>query len=632
MDDRRLAEALRARDPGAPGAVYDAYADRLYAYCRFLLRERDAAQVALRDAFIVAEAHVGELRDPDRFGAWLYAVARLECGRRMPVPARSAEPPPGGPGLEDAEQRAMAWEAVQALEPFSRELLELRVRHGLVPPDIAEIFGLTLKKTQAALDRAHRALEVALTAELLAHHGPYGCAERAALLRERQGGLDPALRERLVRHAGECQVCGPLSPRTVSAPKVFGLLPRVEPPEELRLRVMSGFLDPELVGYRLFVATRAADLSSAGFPVQLRASLPEPGAESVPGPGRRPVRTALRGARRAAARVLRPLREEPGVLAGSRGMAMAGAGRPGGPVPEEAAPSPAMGRLGAGAVAAALVIGGGAAVVRALSPDEERDGRTATGSSPDGPGPTAVPQPPPPESGDGGGTGGSSVPVSATYPLGALATSAPPLALASPPARGDAAPGPGAGGDGGGTVPRPGAGTLAVSPLFLDLADRSEGTIELRADGGPVNWSATAWGGVRTSAASGRIEAGRTVRLAVRVSRTSRSQGEGGVSFRPGGVDVRVGWRPVPPPAPTPTPTPADPEPTPPPGSPAPGPTDPRPPAPAEPPPASGPPPEPEAPPASEPATGTTEVAPARPGPADGLEPGADLAPENLDR
>ncbi|MFD0853877.1 RNA polymerase sigma factor, partial [Actinomadura adrarensis] len=75
MDDRRLVKALRARDPGAPADVYDAYADGLYAYCWFLLRGRDAAQVALRDAFIVAEAHVDKLRDPERFGPWLYAVA-----------------------------------------------------------------------------------------------------------------------------------------------------------------------------------------------------------------------------------------------------------------------------------------------------------------------------------------------------------------------------------------------------------------------------------------------------------------------------------------------------------------------------------------------------------------------------
>ena len=46
MNDHLLVEALRGRDVGAPAAMYAAYADRLYAYCWFQLRERDAAQVA----------------------------------------------------------------------------------------------------------------------------------------------------------------------------------------------------------------------------------------------------------------------------------------------------------------------------------------------------------------------------------------------------------------------------------------------------------------------------------------------------------------------------------------------------------------------------------------------------------
>jgi hypothetical protein len=85
MNDHLLVEALRGRDVGAPAAMYAAYADRLYAYCWFQLRERDAAQVALRDAFVVAEAHIGKLRDPDRFGPWLYAIARLGCGSIRPT-------------------------------------------------------------------------------------------------------------------------------------------------------------------------------------------------------------------------------------------------------------------------------------------------------------------------------------------------------------------------------------------------------------------------------------------------------------------------------------------------------------------------------------------------------------------
>ena len=85
MDDHLLVEALRDRDPDAPAALYNAHADRLYAYCWLQLRNRDAAQVALRETFLVADAHIGKLRDPERIVPWLFAVARLEL-LSLPAP------------------------------------------------------------------------------------------------------------------------------------------------------------------------------------------------------------------------------------------------------------------------------------------------------------------------------------------------------------------------------------------------------------------------------------------------------------------------------------------------------------------------------------------------------------------
>jgi DNA-directed RNA polymerase specialized sigma24 family protein len=78
MEDRLLVDALRSRDPIAMGSVYDDYAERLYGYCWFQLRNTDAAQVAFRDTLMSAEAHIGRLRLPARFGPWLYALARIE--------------------------------------------------------------------------------------------------------------------------------------------------------------------------------------------------------------------------------------------------------------------------------------------------------------------------------------------------------------------------------------------------------------------------------------------------------------------------------------------------------------------------------------------------------------------------
>lgn len=83
MNDHQIVEALRNRTVNGLTGIYDAYAQPLYAYCWSLLGDEGAAQEALTDSFIVAEAHVDKLADPGRLGVWLYTIARTECQRRL---------------------------------------------------------------------------------------------------------------------------------------------------------------------------------------------------------------------------------------------------------------------------------------------------------------------------------------------------------------------------------------------------------------------------------------------------------------------------------------------------------------------------------------------------------------------
>lgn len=499
MSDHLLVETLRERDPGAPAAVYDAYAERLYAYCWFQLRGRDAAQVALRDTFIVAEAHIGELREHDRFGPWLYAIARLECARRMPSRHQVPDVPVASHDQEDVDQRLTAWHAVMSLPPLSREMLELHVRRQLSVPDLAAVFGLSARDAQMALDDAHDALEAALAAEILTNKGPYDCPERALLLRERHGELTYDISKRLMEHARECSACGALRPRTLSAAKVFELLPEAEPAPEMRLRVMSCFLDPELVGYRLFVATRVTDFRSDGFPLQTAFGRPE--------------RVARQGRRWRFGRTRRTAKED-----GAAGLYAQ------------------VGRASAVLMAVALLSASGVASMYVVSAQRENRDEHA------GPRPTAVPgasqrpgsrqqMPARPRASDTL----DAVP-SAPFPLGARNSSAPPPALfgmSSLLAFSDGSPKSAA------------AGVLVVSPLFLDLAGGANGSIELWAEGNPVAWKARSRGPLAVSPAHGRLAAGQSVTVHVHVSRGQKSHGESTVTFRPGGPLVHVTWRPA---------------------------------------------------------------------------------------
>ena len=316
-------------------------------------------------------------------------------------------------------------------------------------------------------------------------------------------------------HAEECSICGAFRPRAVSAKKVYGLLPDPRPAAELRLRVMSCFLDPELVGYRLFVATRVTEFTSDGFPSQ-----------------------AARSGR--------------GIRSGS-GRSWFGRSRNAPPEAHEAGMRAQIVRAAMVLAVVALLSGGGVASMYGVL----GTARKPTGTAAD-PHPTAIPgvsqapgtRRPPTAPQEGPGTL-DAAPVSATLPLGARASSAPATALPVP------LPIPVSEGQ-----PDDAKGVLTVSPLFLDLAGESDGSVEVRAENGPVAWRAAAQGPLQVEPSSGELRAGQTMTVRVHVSRRPDERGGGTITFRPGAVrpgavHVRVTWRQdAPPPGNSPSPTP----------------------------------------------------------------------------
>ncbi|MEZ0077031.1 hypothetical protein [Planotetraspora sp. GP83] len=273
MNDGVLVDALRAREPGALAALYDTYAESVYRYCRAVLGSPDGAQVALRDTLVAAEALVGSLADPGRFRVWLYALAHGECLRRgtpgesSPVDtemALAAVPPLADPA--DAEMRTVAWNAVAALAPEDREVLELTTRHGISGADLGSVLGTGQRYAEALNEAATERLRDAITVEILARREPDECDRLAKILAGLSGELTPEARERVARHLTRCETCSRHRVRQVSQAKVFALLPEVVLPETLRVRVLSCFIDPELVPYRRYVAKRVGPLDASGFP------------------------------------------------------------------------------------------------------------------------------------------------------------------------------------------------------------------------------------------------------------------------------------------------------------------------------------------------------------------------------
>jgi DNA-directed RNA polymerase specialized sigma24 family protein len=97
MQDRDVVAAVVAGDPDGIAGAYDRYAASLYAYCHSMLPGPEAAEV-VQDSFIIAVSKLDGLGDPDRLDAWLHAVARNECLRRLGPKAPKEPKEPKGPG------------------------------------------------------------------------------------------------------------------------------------------------------------------------------------------------------------------------------------------------------------------------------------------------------------------------------------------------------------------------------------------------------------------------------------------------------------------------------------------------------------------------------------------------------
>ena len=493
MTDQQLVTALRTRSAGALADLFDAYGERLFRYCWGMLRSREIALTALRDTFSVAIANIARLADAELLEPWLYSLARAECRRRRPVP--QADEPPARPNQADAEARLVAWNAVLSLAPAEREALDLACRHEV---DLSLVLGLPPLDVRALLSRARLSLQQALCTEILINTGSHDCPDRAAVLHGWTGTVTPELRERVLQHAAGCEVCGPNLPRSVSAERVFALLPGPGLAAGARAEVLGFFADPRLSGYREFAVTRAPELAGSGFPV-----------------------TAATAAKQA-----------PATPRSSRASHRSGEDqRTGAVVPGAFLPVAAGVAVAALMTTAFLLSGSGTGSAgRATDP-------AGVAASPTGP---ATPR----QAGNGTST---SVPI-------IIRTSAAPAATGTSggyagPTRGpkprpvwSSAPAP-AGPSGAGLG---GTGSLAVASGRLSLGTGSVGTISVTVLGGPVNWSATTTSKQLTlSSYQGTLRAQQSTTLVVTVRRVKGTGGTAAVYIDPvgaAGQAIGVSW------------------------------------------------------------------------------------------
>lgn len=238
----RLVVAMVARDAGALGELYDSYAPRLYTYACGLLGDRQLAADVVHDTVLVAYERCGQLREPDKLTAWLYAICRNECRRlqrnsrreslvdEVPIAIEvSASATDGsedfGGSIDAQEARSLVESSLPALSTGDREVLELSLRHGLDAAAVAEVMGVSVNNARARMARARSVLEQSVGA-LLVLKSPEQCddlSRDAGTLAETGGVLTALTRKRVVRHLKACPGCAKVRSRAVKAVAVVTL-------------------------------------------------------------------------------------------------------------------------------------------------------------------------------------------------------------------------------------------------------------------------------------------------------------------------------------------------------------------------------------------------------------------------
>lgn len=175
MDDEELVRQVLQGNLGAYVDLVTRYTAQVAALCRAHVRRPEAVEDLVQEAFLRGLDRLATLREPRRFGPWLYAIARNLCRDWLNDPHRRDVPLeathlPVGPGLADegdgADRAARLKECVRQLPAELREVVEIYYGGGRVTyQEMADRLGVSFGQVNKLLTRARKALRAGLEGE-----------------------------------------------------------------------------------------------------------------------------------------------------------------------------------------------------------------------------------------------------------------------------------------------------------------------------------------------------------------------------------------------------------------------------------------------------------------------------------
>ena len=171
--NRDLVELAQHGDREAFAILARTHGDRLMAIAQRILRDVGRAEDAVQQALVIAWRELPNLRDPDRFDAWLqrllvnasYAEARRSRDWNANVRLLPAD---GLAGLDESisiDDRDRIDRGFRRLPPDQRAILVFTHYLAMTPTEIAERLGIPVGTVRSRLHYAHRAMRAAIEAD-----------------------------------------------------------------------------------------------------------------------------------------------------------------------------------------------------------------------------------------------------------------------------------------------------------------------------------------------------------------------------------------------------------------------------------------------------------------------------------
>lgn len=190
-NNRRLGEeppAIQLKEPEVFERLYDQWSDRIFGYLVHLVGDVPCAEDLFQETWMKVIEHASELRNPDRFGPWIFRIARnlafnqMRARRRkMQIWTMSSLAGADGNGAESvlewrsdpgpgpdaqavgAQRREILRRVAGELPQDVQQMLHLRYFEQFKVAEIAEVMDVPLGTVCTKIHRGLKSIRAAMT-------------------------------------------------------------------------------------------------------------------------------------------------------------------------------------------------------------------------------------------------------------------------------------------------------------------------------------------------------------------------------------------------------------------------------------------------------------------------------------